>query len=121
MKDRNEPFLRDAYDAASLRRPGHMWHVLRHTYASVRAKGGIRRDVVERLMGHAGKGTTSIYTHLFGMHATGLRRLSTPCSESTSRQRSALSLRSITRHCSLPDGCRVRRDASIWSRPPVHQ
>ena len=42
-----------------------MWHVLRHTYASVLAAGAIRRDVVERLMGHAGKGTTSIYTHLF--------------------------------------------------------
>jgi site-specific recombinase XerC len=36
-----------------------------HTYASVLADAGIRRDVIERLMGHAGKGTTSIYTHLF--------------------------------------------------------
>ncbi|HKP89800.1 MAG TPA: tyrosine-type recombinase/integrase [Thermoleophilaceae bacterium] len=58
-------FLRAAYDAAGLRQPGRMWHALRHTYASALANGGVRRDVVERLMGHAGKGTTSIYTHLF--------------------------------------------------------
>jgi site-specific recombinase XerC len=42
-----------------------MWHVLRHTYASVLAGAGIRREVVERLMGHAGRGATSLYTHLF--------------------------------------------------------
>jgi hypothetical protein len=35
------------------------------TYASILASGGVRRDVVERLMGHAAKGTTSLYTHLF--------------------------------------------------------
>ena len=58
-------FLSAAYEEAGLRRPGQMWHVLRHTFASVLAAGGIRRDVVEQLMGHAGKGTTSIYTHLF--------------------------------------------------------
>ena len=58
-------FLSAAYQEAGIRRPGQMWHVLRHTFASVLAAGGIRRDVVERLMGHAGKGTTSIYTHLF--------------------------------------------------------
>jgi integrase len=58
-------FLGAAYEAAELRRPGQMWHALRHTYASVLAAGGIRRDVVEQLMGHAPKGTTSIYTHLF--------------------------------------------------------
>jgi integrase len=58
-------FLRDAYDAAGLRRPGKMWHLLRHTYASVLAAGGIRRDVVEELMGHKRQGTTSLYSHLF--------------------------------------------------------
>jgi integrase len=58
-------FLDAAYEAAGLRRSGQMWHVLRHTYASVLAAGGVRRDVVEQLMGHAQKGTTSIYTHLF--------------------------------------------------------
>lgn len=58
-------FLAGAYTAAGLRRPGQMWHVLRHTYASLLAAGGVRRDVVEQLMGHAGRGTTSIYTHLF--------------------------------------------------------
>jgi site-specific recombinase XerD len=42
-----------------------MWHVLRHTYPSALAGGGIRRGVIERLMGHAGTGTTSLYTHLF--------------------------------------------------------
>jgi integrase len=57
--------LSAAYEEAGIRRPGQMWHVLRHTFASVLAAGGIRRDVVERLMGHSGKGTTSIYTHLF--------------------------------------------------------
>lgn len=58
-------FLADAYGSAGLRRPGQMWHVLRHTYASVLAAGGVRREVVEQLMGHARRGTTSIYTHLF--------------------------------------------------------
>ena len=58
-------FLAEAYEVAGLRRPRRLWHVLRHTYASALAAGGVRRDVVERLMGHAGKGTTSLYTHLF--------------------------------------------------------
>jgi integrase len=58
-------FLTAAYDAAGLRRPGQQWHVLRHTYASALAAGGVRRDVVERLMRHTGKGVTSLYTHLF--------------------------------------------------------
>ncbi|MGI9183639.1 MAG: tyrosine-type recombinase/integrase [Solirubrobacteraceae bacterium] len=58
-------FLDEAHRAAGLRRPGQMWHVLRHTWASVLAAGGIRREVVEQLMGHSRKGTTSIYTHLF--------------------------------------------------------
>ena len=58
-------FLVAAYEAAGLRRKGQLWHVLRHTYASALAAGGVRRDVVERLMRHAGKGVTSLYTHLF--------------------------------------------------------
>lgn len=58
-------FLRAAYERAGLRRPRQMWHALRHTYASVLAAGGVRRDVIEQLMGHAAKGTTSLYTHLF--------------------------------------------------------
>jgi hypothetical protein len=31
----------------------------------VLAASGIRRDVIEQLMGHAPRGITSIYTHLF--------------------------------------------------------
>lgn len=58
-------FLEAAYERAELRREGVMWHVLRHTYASVLAAGGVRRHEVEQLMGHAGQGTTSIYTHIF--------------------------------------------------------
>lgn len=58
-------FLRDAYDCCGLRRPGKMWHVLRHTYASILANHGVQEQVVERLMGHKRKSTTSIYTHLF--------------------------------------------------------
>jgi integrase len=58
-------FMRDGYDTAGLRRPGKMWHLLRHTYASVLAAGGIRRDVVEELMGHKRQGTTALYSHLF--------------------------------------------------------
>jgi predicted RNase H-like HicB family nuclease len=58
-------FLEEAYVTAGLRRPQQMWHALRHTYASVLAAGGVRREVVEQLMGHARTGTTSIYTHLF--------------------------------------------------------
>lgn len=60
-----QAFLIDAYKAAGLRRRGVLWHALRHTYASVLADAGIRREVVENLMGHAPSGTTSIYTHLF--------------------------------------------------------
>jgi integrase len=58
-------FLGDVLRGLGLKREDRMWHPLRHTFASVLAAGGIRRDVVEKLMGHAGKGTTSIYTHLF--------------------------------------------------------
>jgi hypothetical protein len=36
-------FLRQAYEDAGLRRPGVMWHAVRHTYASVLATGGVRR------------------------------------------------------------------------------
>jgi integrase len=61
-----EEFLTESYKTAGLHRPGHLWHVLRHTYASALAAGGVRRDVVEVLMGHRSRGTTSIYTHLFG-------------------------------------------------------
>jgi integrase len=57
--------LEPAYEGAGLRRSGHMWHVLRHTYASVLAAGGVRRHELEQLMGHATQGTTGIYTHLF--------------------------------------------------------
>ena len=58
-------FLIAAYEAAGLRRRGQLWHVLRHTYASALAAGGVRRDVVERLMRHAKRGVTSLYMHLF--------------------------------------------------------
>lgn len=51
-------------DAAGVYRPGHLWHVLRHTYASVLAAGGVRRHELEQLMGHVTPGTTGIYTHL---------------------------------------------------------
>ena len=58
-------FLEKTYENAGLRRPGVMWHALRHTYASVLAAGGVRRHELEKLMGHASQGTTGIYTHLF--------------------------------------------------------
>jgi integrase len=58
-------FLRKAYEDAALRRPGVMWHALRHTYASVLAAGGVHRHELEKLMGRASQGTTGIYTHLF--------------------------------------------------------
>ncbi len=45
--------------------PANLWHVLRHTYASVLAAGGVKRHELEALMGHSAPGTTSIYTHLF--------------------------------------------------------
>jgi integrase len=41
------------------------WTQAVEAYASALAAGGIRRDVVEQLMGHARKGTSSLYTHLF--------------------------------------------------------
>jgi integrase len=58
-------FLRDAYKRAGLRRPGVLWHALRHTYASMLAAGGVREDVVAVLMGHKRQGTTALYSHLF--------------------------------------------------------
>jgi integrase len=58
-------FLEPAYEACGLRRPGRMWHQLRHTYASVLAAGGVKRHEVEQLMGHKTTGTTGLYTHLF--------------------------------------------------------
>lgn len=60
-----ELFLEPAYEACGLRRPGRMWHQLRHTYASVLAAGGVKRHEVEQLMGHKTAGTTGLYTHLF--------------------------------------------------------
>ena len=57
--------LMPAMKASELYRPGHLWHVLRHTYASVLAAGGVRRHELEQLMGHVTPGTTGIYTHLF--------------------------------------------------------
>lgn len=58
-------FLAAAYTAAGLRRPGKMWHTLRHTYTSILAAGGIREDVRARLLGHKRQGTTALYTHMF--------------------------------------------------------
>lgn len=57
-------FLTAAYEAVGLREEGRMWHVLRHTYASILAHAGIRWDVIETLMGHRRQGTTALYTHL---------------------------------------------------------
>jgi integrase len=67
-------FLGAAYEAAALRRPGRMWHHLRHTYASVLAAGGVKRHEVEQLLGHAGGGTTGLYTHLFRESYTAVHR-----------------------------------------------
>lgn len=59
-------FLEAAYERANLRREGVMWQAQRHTYASVLASSGeVRRHELEQLMGHASRGTTGIYTHLF--------------------------------------------------------
>lgn len=61
----NKWILRPAMEGAGVYRPGHLWHVLRHTYASVLAAGGVQRHELEQLMGHVTPGTTGIYTHLF--------------------------------------------------------
>jgi integrase len=98
---RREPdrmILGPAYERAGLRRPGQMWHLLRHTYCSILANGGIRREVIERLMGHSPRGsTTTIYTHLFkdafdGVEEVldavfGVNDTSTDCSVSTDNHR----------------------------------
>jgi len=57
-------FLADAYAAAGIRRPGVMWHALRHTYASLLAAGGIKQYEIELLMGHKVAGTTGLYLHV---------------------------------------------------------
>lgn len=58
-------FLGPAYERAGLRRAGRVWRLLRHTYASTVAAGGVKRHEVEQLMGHRSVRTTSVYTHLF--------------------------------------------------------
>jgi integrase len=57
-------FLTDAYEAAGLRRPGVLWHSLRHTYASLLGAGGIKQHEIELLMGHKVAGTTGLYLHV---------------------------------------------------------
>jgi integrase len=57
-------FLSDAYEAAGIRRPGVMWHALRHTYASLLGAGGIKQHEIELLMGHKVAGTTGLYLHV---------------------------------------------------------
>jgi integrase len=97
-RDPGREILAPAYDRAGLRRPGQMWHLLRHTYCSILANAGIRREVVERLMGHAPRGsTTTLYTHLFrdafdGVEEAldgvfGVNQTSTECSVSTDNDR----------------------------------
>jgi site-specific recombinase XerD len=65
-----------------------MWHLLRRTYASVLAVGGIHRDVVEELMGHKRQGTTSLYAPCSATCMTASRRHSTACSAPTTDRRS---------------------------------
>jgi len=57
-------FLEAAYEAAGIRRPGVLWHALRHTYASVLGAGGIKQHEIELLMGHKVAGTTGLYLHV---------------------------------------------------------
>jgi integrase len=57
-------FLSDAYEAAGIRRPGVLWHALRHTYASLLGAGGIKQHEIELLMGHKVAGTTGLYLHV---------------------------------------------------------
>lgn len=57
-------FLEAAYEAAGIRRPGVLWHALRHTYASVLRAGGIKQHEIELLMGHKVAGTTGLYLHV---------------------------------------------------------
>ena len=53
-----------AYEQAGIRRPGVLWHALRHTYASLLGAGGIKQHEIELLMGHKVAGTTGIYLHV---------------------------------------------------------
>jgi integrase len=57
-------FLADAYKAAGIRRPGVLWHALRHTYASLLGAGGIKQHEIELLMGHKVAGSTGLYLHV---------------------------------------------------------
>jgi integrase len=59
-----QAFLADAYVAAGIRRPGVLWHALRHTYASLLGAGGIKQHEIELLMGHKVPGTTGLYLHV---------------------------------------------------------
>lgn len=57
-------FLEAAYETAGIRRPGVLWHALRHTYASLLGAGGIKQHEIELLMGHKVAGTTGLYLHV---------------------------------------------------------
>jgi hypothetical protein len=57
-------FLSDAYEAAGIRRPGVLWHALRHTYASLLGAGGIHPHEIELLMGHKVPGISGLYLHV---------------------------------------------------------
>jgi integrase len=57
-------FLVKAYADAGIRRPGVMWHALRHTYASLLGAGGIKQHEIRLLMGHKVPGTTGLYLHV---------------------------------------------------------
>jgi integrase len=57
-------FLEGAYEDAGIRRPGVLWHALRHTYASLLGAGGIKQHEIELLMGHKVAGTTGLYLHV---------------------------------------------------------
>lgn len=57
-------FLERAYEDAGIRRPGVLWHALRHTYASLLGAGGIKQHEIELLMGHKVAGTTGLYLHV---------------------------------------------------------
>jgi integrase len=99
-----EHFLEPAYEACGLRRPGRMWHQLRHTYASVLAAGGVKRHEVEQLMGHK----------------TTARRAFTRTSSGRPTPTSSARSRPSTEGCQLPTASTPRqereRPVALWRR-----
>ncbi|MNU03449.1 Tyrosine recombinase XerD [compost metagenome] len=55
--------MKGVFSRAGLGGRGFTPHKLRHTFATQLLNKGLRIDIIQRLLGHAGIGTTQMYAH----------------------------------------------------------